>query len=660
MALNDQTQTDIMYIDCAEAFYAVSYEKLLKLFCYNMLGKISVHVTAMGAGLDFAILPSATGKDLFDQVAKTLNIREIWYFGLQYINTKGFPTWLKMNERAKVWISVTEVTRQNIKNGQKLSFLFLIKFYPESIEEEIIEDATLKLLYFQVKDAIVSEALYCPPETSVLLASLAMQAKYGDYIAQTQGPDFHDMDRLLPQTVMGQLKLSLDHWRNRIKVWWADHKGMSEERAMLEFLKIAETLDMFGVNYFGIRNKKGTELELGVDALGLNVYERGHRLSPIVGLAWAEIRKISFNGKRLIIKPVSKQTNNIVFRVPCARTSEDILSLCVGNHELYMRRRKPDCAEVLVLRQQAEEKRKQKELTHQQLTKATKDRETAEKRERERGINVERFEVEFERTQHELSEARDTIECLQLQVQEYYFNEENLCIDRGVFELQGIPIFAMEEWGAALFSVVISYILFANLWTLKGKQADYVKGDEVCDLLQAGKEELECKERDVCFLREQVRLKQKLNNNERKRLDAVGQELQFVQHSEVANGSPIKQEIRRTNEKHYEQDSEQKNTAAQEFNASNHLKEAGSVSCYGGTVPGDGNERNLKGGRQHDLAHKLEALREDLERLRNAEQVTVHDLIHTQNKRVCTEKYDTLREIRSGSARRRIDEYENM
>ncbi len=42
---------------------------------------------------------------------------------------------------------------------------------------------------------------------------------------------------------------------------------------MMEYLKIAQDLEMYGVNYFDIKNKKGTDLLLGVDAVGLNVYE---------------------------------------------------------------------------------------------------------------------------------------------------------------------------------------------------------------------------------------------------------------------------------------------------------------------------------------------------------------------------------------------------
>ena len=43
---------------------------------------------------------------------------------------------------------------------------------------------------------------------------------------------------------------------------------------MVEYLKTAQDLEMYGVNYFDIKNKRGTELFLGVDSLGLNVYEK--------------------------------------------------------------------------------------------------------------------------------------------------------------------------------------------------------------------------------------------------------------------------------------------------------------------------------------------------------------------------------------------------
>ena len=63
-------------------------------------------------------------------------------------------------------------------------------------------------------------------------------------------------------------------WDERIINWWMEHKEMARDDAMMEYLKIAQDLEMYGVNYFDIKNKKGTELWLGVDALGLNIYEK--------------------------------------------------------------------------------------------------------------------------------------------------------------------------------------------------------------------------------------------------------------------------------------------------------------------------------------------------------------------------------------------------
>lgn len=55
---------------------------------------------------------------------------------------------------------------------------------------------------------------------------------------------------------------------------------------MLEYLKIAQDLEMYGVNYFNIKNKKGSELWLGVDALGLNIYDKKDKWVIIHECLW--------------------------------------------------------------------------------------------------------------------------------------------------------------------------------------------------------------------------------------------------------------------------------------------------------------------------------------------------------------------------------------
>lgn len=49
-----------------------------------------------------------------------------------------------------------------------------------------------------------------------------------------------------------QYQMTPQMWSERIKTWYADHRGMSRDEAEMEYLKIAQDLDMYGVNYFPI------------------------------------------------------------------------------------------------------------------------------------------------------------------------------------------------------------------------------------------------------------------------------------------------------------------------------------------------------------------------------------------------------------------------
>ena len=89
---------------------------------------------------------------------------------------------------------------------------------------------------------------------------------------------------------------------------------------MLEYLKIAQDLEMYGVNYFEIKNKKGTELWLGVDALGINIYEKDDRFEFQRKRTWR-----SFACKRISVikhqKNSSKQLLNRLLEIKFGKLS---------------------------------------------------------------------------------------------------------------------------------------------------------------------------------------------------------------------------------------------------------------------------------------------------------------------------------------------------
>lgn len=370
---------------------------------------LTVRVTTVDAELEFAIQQSTTGKQLFDQVVKTIGLREIWFFGLQFTDNKGLSAWLKLNKK---------VVAQDVKKESPLNFKFRAKFYPEDVAEELIQDITTRMFFLQVKDSILHDEAYCPPETSVLLASYAVQAKYGNYYVEEFPKGCLAQDRILPQRVIDQHKLSKAQWEDRIVNWWKEHRNMQREEAMMEYLKIAQDLEMYGMNYFSIKNKKSSELWLGVDALGLNIYSQGDKLTPQIGFPWSEIRNISFNDKKFVIKPIDKKSPDFTFHTERLRLNKRILALCMGNHELYMRRRKPDTIEVQQMKAQAQEERVQKQLERQALEKEKKAREDEEKKRQDLEARLKKYESEVQMARDELTGQKQSSKEIELKNKE--------------------------------------------------------------------------------------------------------------------------------------------------------------------------------------------------------------------------------------------------
>lgn len=125
-----------------------------------------------------------------------------------------------------------------------------------------------------------------------------MQAKFSDYDSNLHKSGYLANEKLLPQAVIDQHNLSIEEWEEKISSFHKQHISMTREEAMLEYLKVAQDLEMFGVTYFPIFNKKGTEMLLGVDALGINVYEKNNKLAPKISFPWSEIKKISHSGDK--------------------------------------------------------------------------------------------------------------------------------------------------------------------------------------------------------------------------------------------------------------------------------------------------------------------------------------------------------------------------
>ncbi|XP_062331859.1 moesin-like isoform X2 [Osmerus eperlanus] len=569
------------------------------------MSTLNVRVTTMDAELEFAILPSTTGKQLFDQIVKTIGLRETWFFGLQYQDSKGFSTWLKLNKR---------VTAQDVRRESPLLIKFRAKFYPEDVAEELIQEATQRLFFLQVKEGILNDDIYCPPETAVLLASYAVQTKHGDYRKDYHVSGYLTRDKLLPQRVLEQHKLNKEEWEERIQVWHQEHKGVLREDAMVEYLKIAQDLEMYGVNYFSIKNKKGSELWLGVDALGLNIYEKTDKMTPKIGFPWSEIRNISFNDKKFVIKPIDKKAPDFVFYAPRLRINKRILALCMGNHDLYMRRRKPDTIEVQQMKAQAREEKNKRQMERALLDSEKKKRENAEKETekiaRETMELMQRLRVIEEQTKRAQDELEEqTRRALELERERTFAQEEaeRLEKDRQTAEDAKASLLQQSESQATELAELTSKI--SRLEDAKKKKEDEAK---------------KWQKRAVMVEVDLERTKEELKTK------VIGV---HIQDSHV--------------DEHDETD-ESSAEASAELTAPGTLRDRSEE------------ERVTEAQKNERLQKSLKALSSELASTRDESKKTPNDLIHAENVKAGRDKYKTLRQIRQGNTKQRIDEFESM
>uniref|UniRef100_A0A8C8SFS3 Ezrin n=1 Tax=Pelusios castaneus TaxID=367368 RepID=A0A8C8SFS3_9SAUR len=573
----------------------------------------------MDAELEFAIQPNTTGKQLFDQVVKTIGLREVWYFGLQYMDNKGFLTWLKLDKK---------VSAQDIRKESPLQFKFRAKFFPEDVSEELIQDITQKLFFLQVKEGILSDEIYCPPETAVLLGSYAVQSKFGDYNKETHKSGYLNSERLVPQRVMDQHKLSREQWEERIQVWHAEHGGMLKENAMLEYLKIAQDLEMYGINYFEIKNKKGTELWLGVDALGLNIYEKEDKLTPKIGFPWSEIRNISFNDKKFVIKPIDKKSPDFVFYAPRLRINKRILQLCMGNHELYMRRRKPDTIEVQQMKAQAREEKHQKEREREQLETEKKKRETVEKekeqmlREKEElMLRLQEFEIKTRKAEQELNEQIQKARQLEEERKRAAMEAERLEAER-LAALQ-----AKEE--------------------LERQAVDQIKSQE-----QLATELAEYTAKIALLEEARKRKENEVEEWQHRAKEAQDDLVKTKEELHLVMTAPPPPPAYEPVNYHVHDNLKDEGTEYSAYSAE--------FSSEG--ILGDRNEekRITEAEKNQRVQRQLMTLTNELAQARDDNKKTQNDMIHTENMRQGRDKYKTLKQIRQGNTKQRIDEFEAL
>ncbi|XP_050183325.1 tyrosine-protein phosphatase non-receptor type 13 isoform X4 [Myiozetetes cayanensis] len=278
-------------------------------------------------------------KDVFDMVVAHIGLVEHHFFGLATLRDNEFffvdPD-IKLSKVApEGW---KEEPKKKNKPPVNFTLFFRIKFFVDDVSL-IQHTLTCHQYYLQLRKDILEGKMHCDDETALLLASLALQAEYGDYQAEVHGMSYFRLEHYVPARVME--KLDLSYIKEELPKLHSTYVGASEKETELEFLKLCQRLTEYGVHLHHVLPEKRSQtgILLGVCCKGVVIFEvhNGAR-TPVLRFPWRETKKISFSKKKITLQNISDGIKH-AFQTDNSKTCQYLLHLCSSQHKFQLQMR---------------------------------------------------------------------------------------------------------------------------------------------------------------------------------------------------------------------------------------------------------------------------------------------------------------------------------
>ncbi|KAM5271776.1 tyrosine-protein phosphatase non-receptor type 13 [Ctenodactylus gundi] len=275
-------------------------------------------------------------KDVFDMVVAHIGLVEHHLFALATLKDNEYffvdPD-LKLTKVApEGW---KDEPKKKSKATVNFTLFFRVKFFMDDVSL-LQHTLTCHQYYLQLRKDILEERLHCDDETALLLASLALQAEYGDYQPEVHGVSYFRLEHYLPARVME--KLDLSYIKEELPKLHSTYVGASEKDTELEFLKVCQRLTEYGVHFHRVHpeKKSQTGILLGICSKGALVFEVHNGVRTLVlRFPWRETKKISFSKKKITLQNTSDGIKH-AFQTDNSKVCQYLLHLCSSQHKFQL------------------------------------------------------------------------------------------------------------------------------------------------------------------------------------------------------------------------------------------------------------------------------------------------------------------------------------
>ncbi|XP_069481596.1 band 4.1-like protein 4A isoform X6 [Ambystoma mexicanum] len=264
------------------------------------------------------IKKSTKGSVVLDYVFRHLNLAEIDYFGLRYCDKSHQTYWL---DPAR---TISE-HKDLINTGPPFTLYFGVKFYTED-PCKLKEEITRYQFFLQVKQDVLQGRMPCPVNIAAQLGAYAVQSELGDYDPYKHISGYVSEYRFVPDQ-----KEELEDAIERI------HKtlvGQVPAEAEINYLGVAKSLEMYGVDLHPVYGENKSEYFLGLTPVGVVVYKNKKQVGKYF---WPRITKVHFKETQFELRVLGKDCNetSFFFETHSKTACKHLWKCCVEHHTFF-------------------------------------------------------------------------------------------------------------------------------------------------------------------------------------------------------------------------------------------------------------------------------------------------------------------------------------
>uniref|UniRef100_A0A665WD95 Tyrosine-protein phosphatase non-receptor type n=1 Tax=Echeneis naucrates TaxID=173247 RepID=A0A665WD95_ECHNA len=274
-----------------------------------------------GEFVEFTLSVESTGQECLEAVAQRLELREITYFSLWYFNKQNQQRWIDLEKPLK---------KQLDKYGLEPTVYFGVVFYIPSVTQ-LQQEITRYQYYLQLKKDILEGRISCSLDQAIRLASLAVQADFGDF-------NRYDSQEFLQKFVLFPIdwiqdERVLEEATQKVALLYQSFRGLSAPEAEMLYMQEVEKMEGYGQESYQAKDSTGADVTLGSCLEGIFVKHKNGR--PLLLFRWNEINNMSHNRSFFALELANRE-ESVQFQTEDMETSKYVCRMCLPKPQPYM------------------------------------------------------------------------------------------------------------------------------------------------------------------------------------------------------------------------------------------------------------------------------------------------------------------------------------